>query len=125
MKKIYVSHSTGFDYQKELYAPLKRIEGFEFIFPHEKSLETGNSQNVMKECSLILAEVSMPSHGVGIELGWASMFNVPVVYIHKKGAKLSSSLRTISSDFVEYEGVADILEKVRDFLNSQKDYEQN
>ena len=75
--KIYISHSTGFDYQKELYEPIKNSELYnshEIIFPHDKSSEVSNSKEVIKGCDMVIAEVSYPSTGMGIELGWADGF---------------------------------------------------
>jgi|GEM_PF-2002077 len=31
--KIFVSHSSNFDYENELYKPLEKL-GYDFVFPH-------------------------------------------------------------------------------------------
>lgn len=103
MEKIYAAHTTKFDYLNEYYAPLKKIKGFRFIFPHEKSSEpTFDSKEVIRSCDAFVAEVSYPSTGSGIEIGRAEAYGVPVLFLHKKGAKISSSLKFVSGNFIEY-----------------------
>jgi len=118
MKKVYVSHSTNFDFKKELYKPLKKLEEFELILPHEKSGRLKNSRDIIKDCSALIAEVSHPSHGVGIEIGWANSFGIPVVFIFRKGSKISSSLKIVSDEFIEYEKVENIISKLKRVVNS-------
>ena len=114
MKKVYVSHSSGFDFRNELYRPLKKLKGFELIFPHESSCKS--TKEIIKNCDALVAEVSKPSHGVGIEVGWADSFRIPVIFIFKKGSKTSPSLKIISNRFVEYDKIENILDKLADVL---------
>ncbi|MDO8503514.1 MAG: hypothetical protein Q7S60_02385 [bacterium] len=73
----------------------------------------------MKECNLILAEVSYPSTAQGIELGWANTYGVPIVVIYKKGTKPSDSIKAVSDTFIEYENSDDMVEKLIDYLANQ------
>lgn len=116
MKKIYVSHPTSFDFKEELYKPLKKLNDFELILPHEKFTSPKSSKDIIKTCSALVAEVSNPSHGVGIEIGWADSFGVPIIFIFKKNSKLSGALKIISREFIEYEKVEDILPKLAEIL---------
>jgi hypothetical protein len=73
--KIYVSHSTSFDFKEELYKPIRSSDLnsiHEIILPHEDSNEQFKTLDLFKSggCKLIIAEVSYPSTGQGIELGW-------------------------------------------------------
>jgi hypothetical protein len=112
-KKIYVAHSTEFDFKKELYAPLSNLVEYEFVFPHSSGMVPNNSKKKMKTYDLILAEVSLPSHGVGIELGWADAFGIPILCLYKKGVKISSALKVISNNFLEYHDLKKDLDGVR------------
>jgi len=117
--KIYVTHSSGFDYQNELYQPLRKSELnklHEITLPHEHTTDQFNSKDYMKECNLILAEVSYPSTGQGIELGWANLYKVPIVCLYKEGTKPSGSLKVISNSFIEYENNQDMIQKLTDYL---------
>jgi nucleoside 2-deoxyribosyltransferase len=40
--------------------------------------------NWIKNCDVLIAEVSVPSHGVGYEIGYALTIQKPVLCIHKK-----------------------------------------
>jgi hypothetical protein len=118
---IYVTHSSNFDYQKELYKPLRtsKINTIHHLtLPHERSSTPFNSKEYMKKCDLILAEVSYSATEQGIELGWANIYNIPIVCFYKKGMKLSSSLKVISNTFIEYKNSTDTIEKLSNFLLS-------
>ena len=117
--KIYVTHSTSFDFQNELYGPLRKSElnmVHEIVLPHEHSSEQFSSKEFMKECDVVLAEVSYPSTGQGIELGWANTYNVPIVCLNKKGMKVSGALKTVSEVFIEYENTEDMVKKLGQYL---------
>jgi hypothetical protein len=62
-----------FDYQTLLYLPLRSLAlpNIAFIFPHETSALPEHSQQIILAADAVLAEVSYPSTGMGIELGWA------------------------------------------------------
>lgn len=116
--KIYVAHAQEFDYEHKLYEPLRTsalAQEHEFFLPHEPG-NTFNTKAVLKEYDLLLAEVSVPSTGEGIELGRAEAASVPIVCLYEKGARYSSSLQYVTQDFIEYEQAADMLEKLEQYL---------
>lgn len=113
--KIYISHSTSFDYQTELYKPLRNFilhNLISFVLPHEKDAEVGYSKKIIPKCDLMIAEVSYPSTGMGIELGWADSANVPIIAIHKKGLKPSSSVQAVTDKIVVYDNIKDVCAKI-------------
>lgn len=119
--RIYVSHSTGFDFRSELYTPLQNSEisqSHTLILPHMASDIPYTTKELFekKQCDVVLAEVSYPSTGQGIELGWADLFGIRIVCVSKKGAKVSSSLQTVTKEFLVYEDGAEMIEKVIDIL---------
>lgn len=119
--KIYVTHSSGFDYQNELYRPLRESDlnnQHEIALPHEFSTDQFNSKEYMKQCDLIVAEASFPSTGQGIELGWANLYEIPIVCVHKQGAKLSSSIKGISDVFLEYGDSQEMIQKLTVYLST-------
>lgn len=119
MKKIYVIHSTAFDFQKELYGPLMKIQDFEFVFPHLKENAMLDSGKLIRNASLVLAEVSYPSTGSGIELGRAEAGGVPIIAIFKNGSKISSSIKFLTKDIVEYEKLDDSLEIIKELIKDR------
>jgi hypothetical protein len=121
MLKVYVAHSGNFDYKTELYTPL-RISSlssqYHFVLPHESNGFV-NSKEIIKKSDLVMAEVSHPSTGVGIELGWADSYHIPILCFYKQGTKLSGSLKAISSAVVSYSNPTDMLKKIEDFLSEK------
>ena len=117
--KIYVSHSSGYDYDKELYLPIEQssiVKNHKVILPHKVKLV--NTKEIIAESDLVIAEVSLPTTGQGIELGWADFSNKPILCIHKLDSKISSALKFITKHFIEYKNEADMIEKVSFFIDS-------
>lgn len=117
--KIIVTHASSFDYEKEIYEPLKRaVEGtnHELIFPHVWHEQNKSTKEFLKDAGLVIGEVSYPSTGQGIELGWADMLNIPILFVRKQGAKSSSALRYLKGELIEYADAEELTEKVRVYL---------
>ena len=118
--KIYIAHSKDFDFKKELYEPIKNSSLSKehlFIFPHEDKDNFVNSKEIIKDdCDLIIAEVSYLSTGLGIELGWANVYNIPVLCLSKKGSKVSKSLQVVTNNFIEYSNEEDLIENLKSKL---------
>lgn len=118
---IYVSHSRSFDFQNELYLPIKNSElskQHTFIFPYEESDEPCNTKDlfVSKDCDLVIAEVSYAATGQGIELGWADMMGIPIICIYKDGAEISQSLHAVSKKFLMYTSTENMIEDITGVL---------
>lgn len=75
-----------------------------------------NTKDIIKNCDIVLAEVSLPATGLGIELGRASTYSIPIVCISKVGVKISDSLKFITKNFIEYSNSEDLIEKIHTFL---------
>lgn len=115
--KIYVGHSSSIDYRRELYRPLRNSdlnEEHEIILPHEDSEELFESKKFLRdECDLMVAEVSNASTGLGIELGWADMFDVPVIAVYREGSNFSGSLNKVCDQIKEYTASKDLISVLR------------
>ena len=112
--KIYISHASKFDYINKLYNPIKESEFFkehEFIFPHDGD-KVINTKEIISKSDLLIAETSIQTTGQGIELGWADFSHVPIICIYEKGAEISSSLKFITKDLIEYENIEDMINKI-------------
>lgn len=57
---------------------------------------------------MILAEVSRPSTGLGIELGWAETFGVPVIAIHRADVQPTSALSVVTTRLTAYSDLAQL-----------------
>ena len=103
--KIYVAHATSFDH-KPLYQALKTSPFWQhhtFILPHENSQDGMFSKSIIATCDLLIAEVSTPSLGTGIEIGWADAAGVPVACMYRKGTTPSGALKHLRCQLKEYE----------------------
>ncbi|MGE5297689.1 MAG: hypothetical protein ACM3KM_00825 [Acidobacteriaceae bacterium] len=112
---IYFSHKTIGDYKQDFYQPLKELlPQFNFVFPHEISDDPYNSRALFasKKCDLVLAEMSEPSTGVGIELGWANAYGIPIVCCFRTGLKMTRSLNSVTKKFIAYVSMADLADKL-------------
>ncbi|MEK7605685.1 MAG: hypothetical protein AAB478_04180 [Patescibacteria group bacterium] len=120
--KIYISHNRKqFNYKKELYEPLKNSQLSKdhiFIFPHDNNPQSFNAKDLFqnKGCDLVIAEVSYPATGQGIELAWANMYQIPIVCIYKQGSDISGSLSFITSKFLMYTDTQNMIEDIAGFL---------
>lgn len=118
--KIIVTHSSGFDFKKELYEPIRSSTlntEYDFYLPQETGAEK-ITDDAIKNSNLVFAEVSYPSTGQGIELGWANIFKIPIVCFYKSGTRYSSALGYITTNFIEYSNEKDLLEKLESFLSN-------
>lgn len=118
--KLYLTHSSGYDYKNELYEPLKKSlsKEYDIFFPHDEHVDGVKSKDIIPTSYAILAEVSYPSTGQGIELGWADANNIPIICFYKSGVKISSALRFVSNRLVEYETEDDMIEKLNAEIES-------
>ena len=119
--KIYVSHSSNFDYINKLYNPIKSsnlMASNVFFFPHDKHENGIKTKDIIGDFDLVIAEVSLPATGQGIELGWADYCNVPILCIYEKSAKISSALRFITNNIIEYNDIDDMLNKISNYIKT-------
>ncbi len=118
--KIYLSHASNYDYTNELYIPIKTsglVDTYNFVLPHDSDDTGENTKDIIMSSDLVIAEVSFPSTGQGIELGWANDNHVPVVCIYKSGAKISGALRFITDNFVVYADTDDMIVQLTAWLH--------
>lgn len=103
--KIYIGHSTDLEYREKLYEPLKNsslASEHELVFPHDSERFFHSRKFLEEECDLFVAEVSKSSTGLGIELGWADIFEVPILCLCQTGSNPSSALKAVTEDVERY-----------------------
>ncbi len=75
--------------------------------------------NWVKNCDVLIAEVSVPSHGVGYEIGFALCMEKPVLCLHQKGRSVSKMItgnKTPALTVQAYENVQEAISQARLFL---------
>ena len=120
---IYVGHSSGYDFQERLYSPLKDSELFReynVVLPHETEGLFDSKSFFQEKCDLFIAEVSEASTGLGIELGWADLFDVEIILISEKEITVSSSLKALDSDHIKYATPDEIIEIANSKIEDKK-----
>jgi hypothetical protein len=117
---IYISHSSSYDYESEIYKPIKESELAQvhhFFLPHEPANIDVDAKDELKQTDALVAETSLPSTGQGIELGQANVAGVPIICFFKSGSKPSGSLRFVTDKIIEYSDTHDLLVKLQAELN--------
>ncbi|MES2225911.1 MAG: hypothetical protein V4480_03840 [Patescibacteria group bacterium] len=117
--KILVAHSSHYDYRTELYEPLKQsaiLREHTVIFPHDAENAEIETNSHIPDTDLMIAEVSYPSTGAGIEIGLVQAANIPTLFLYKTGTTPSSSLRFVKGTLIEYTDAADLVAKVEEHL---------
>lgn len=110
--KVYIIHSSKCDYQDELYRPIKEsslVKKHDFVFLYDETQSPGSTKKVIQDCDFVIAEVSYPSIGSGIELGWADAFNKPILCVHKKGEKTSQFISILTQKIFQYEDSKELI----------------
>jgi hypothetical protein len=109
--KIYIAHSSSYDFQTELYIPVKNsrlYQVYNFILPHDNRAYHPDSKKEIRECKVFIAEISHASTGAGIEIGWADAFNVPIIFLHKSDYKPPAYYQEMSKHLCSYSSPSEI-----------------
>lgn len=117
--KILIAHASNYDYQTELYEPLKQsaiAKEHTLIFPHDPENMDIETNSHIPDTDLMIAEVSLPSTGAGIEIGLAQAANIPTLFLYKKGSTPTSALKFIKGTLIEYTDSSDLVSKVEEEL---------
>ena len=122
--KIYIGHArtANSSFKQELYEPIKKsaVNGLhEVVLPGDRDLNF-DSKEFLKSCDLMFADVSVPSTGLGMEIGWAVLYGIPIYCIYRKGSKISNSLKFVTSNFFEYSTKEDLVNYIEQIINSFK-----
>jgi nucleoside 2-deoxyribosyltransferase len=74
----------------------------------------------IRSCDVLIAEVSMPSHGVGYEIGFSLGLGKPVLALYQEGRKISKMISgnpDLNLSISAYETPEDAIVQTREFLN--------
>jgi len=73
----------------------------------------------IRASDMLIAEVSVPSHGVGYEIGFALGIGKPVLAVYQAGCKISKMISgnpDVNLQVKAYQDSADATRVIRDFL---------
>lgn len=121
---IQFGHVRNYDYEKELYEPIRKShlwEEHEIILPYDQNNASWvNSKETLKKVDIFFTEVSYPSTGLWIEIWFASMYWTKIVCFYKKWAKIAWSLKYVCDDFFEYENAEDMIQQIKERITIYK-----
>lgn len=74
----------------------------------------------VESSKIIIAEVSAPSHGQGLELKEAEIRKIPILIIHERDKKVSGMIKGLAEyngiKIIEYENIEEIKESITSFI---------
>lgn len=118
IRKIwFVSHpSGGMQHTPTFFNAIndfaKQHTNISFKFPGETKEDIQRTKDDIASAELVLVEVSIPSTGSGIEMGWANAAGVPIIAFHQGGAEPSPAVKFATRDihvYVTEEHIMDVL----------------
>ena len=117
--KIFIAHSSNFDFENKLYKPILDsdiVKNHEVFLPIQNGREAVTKE-VIGECDVLFADLSSPSTGAGIELGWADMQNVPVVCIHEEGSIVTPAIKYITNKIFAYKDSDELIKIIKNNIS--------
>jgi nucleoside 2-deoxyribosyltransferase len=136
MLKIYISGAlTGIENSAEIKAFYEAIGslgqemGFQAYVPHLKTDPTNNpdvsprqvfetDKHQVSASDLVIAYLGFPSFGVGMELAYAEINNIPLILLYERGKNISRFPRgipTVISE-IQFNSYEDALAQLRSIL---------
>lgn len=111
IKHIYVTHSKNFNYEAELYKPLKASRlNKRFSFLLSSDFENFSiARDVIRKVDCLICEVTYPTIEIGVEMEWARNLNIPIVCAAFKGTGVSKDVRMLSHKVIEYNCSEDLM----------------
>ena len=108
MSKIwFISHPSGGLHHTPMF--FETIKGFakqnpdiNLVWPHAGNDEVQATKNDLQSADLLLVEVSIPSTGSGIEMGWANDANKPIIAFHQAGTQPSPAVKFVTEQIHTY-----------------------
>ena len=114
---IYIIHSTKFDYNNYLFKRLlasKVCLAHNLVLPMTKENQAKYTKDLMNEADLIIAEVSHPSFGLGLELKWLQKFDKPKLFISLDN-QVPKKYKKLVSNFTET-NETNYIKTIEDFI---------
>ena len=109
--RIYLAHSSNCDYINKIYKPILNDQELSKIItlPHMEK-DFIHNRNYYEDFDLVIAEVSNPSTGLGIELGFFYDEKKPIYCIYQ--GDYSKSVEAVSNKIMEYDNIIYIIKKI-------------
>jgi len=109
--RIYLAHSSNCDYINKIYKPILADSELSKIItlPHMEK-DYMHNRNYYEDFDLVIAEVSSPSTGMGIELGFFYDEHKPIYCIYQ--GDYSKSVEVVAKKIIEYDNIVYTIKKI-------------
>jgi len=99
----------------------KGINSYVFEVGGEPTEIFNTDYSQLKSCDLIIADVSEPSHGVGLEIGISYCLNLKRIFLLEKGKQVTKIIQGMPNTIIiEYENLKDLKNKISSALDGIK-----
>ena len=120
--KVFVSAPYTENLETEFLSSLESIlkeADLDVVVPHKyvdekEDIEKSIKRNfkLLDDCDMILADVTKPSHGVGMEILYAHQKGKKIIFLRKAGTKVSHMALFHANELVEYNNQKDLKENL-------------
>ncbi|MDD2807087.1 MAG: hypothetical protein PHW95_01015 [Patescibacteria group bacterium] len=110
-----VVRAAGF----EDFCFVRDIENYQKVFDDPKELMQRAKEEIRKS-DILLIDMSDKPTGRAIETGIAYAFGKKIIVIMKKGTFIKDTAKGIADMVIEYDNIADISTRLKEFMNTQK-----
>lgn len=117
--KIYFIHSTKFDYNNLIYKQLLSSGTCitqELMLPMSSENKGKYAKDLIAQADIVIAEVSHPSFGLGLELKWLSKVDKPKLFLSLDN-KVPSNYRKYITDITMTTDKLPYIKIVENFIN--------
>ena len=114
---IYFIHSTKFDYNNLLYKKILSSPvclAHNLMLPMTHEYQEKYTKDLMNKADIIIAEVSNPSFGLGLELKWLEKQDKPKLYISLTNEIPSKYQKIVKS--IKETDASNYLKTIEDFI---------
>ncbi len=116
-KTWFISHpSGGMQHTPAFFSTIQAFaeeKGIDVIFPHDIGEDVQLRKEAMEKTDLMIVEVSIPSTGSGIEMGWAHNAGIPIHAFHQGSSEPSPAMKFVTENinvYVTEDHVRDVLQ---------------
>lgn len=91
----------------------------EKIIDYDANFIYKRDTNNLRDADILIADITIPSTGVGFELGYAEFLNIKTILIYDKNKSKPSSLVLGNPNFVkiEYNSIEEVKQELADLLS--------
>ncbi len=122
MRTAYVTCSFRLENYREFFAAVQEVlkeAGIKYSAVDSAKQYCGemkSSKEMIKKVDMLIAEVSIKSIAIGIEIGWADSFGKEIIYMVKENIEPSTATRIVKGKIISYKSLNDLENKLKETL---------